>query len=106
MMRRIEEGDMLMPGQFVTLKKETIEYMDKKQKPPQKATFNKLQYAVLSSKFGVVFVEIDERKIPDFDMQKFKSPFVSGQPVVAEVDQMTTMNGIRTIRGALHPVEP
>lgn len=97
---------MLMPGQFVTLKKERIEYMDKKQRPPAKAFFNKVQYAVLSSKFGVVFVEIDERKIANFDFDKFKSPFVSGQPVVAEVEQMTSVNGIRTIRGALHPVEP
>lgn len=97
-----------MPGKYVLLKKEPIKYIVKEGKEKgQAAVFNKVSYAIQNPRHGIVFVEIDTRKIDGFDMEKFKSPFKEGQDVCAEItSKLSTNMGIKTIQGVLHPVEP
>lgn len=108
MMDRILAGDGMIPGRYVLCKKEVVLYTVKKgPEKGQRAHFNKLSYAIMNPRHGIVFVDVDTRKIEGFEMDKFKSPFKEGQEVVAEItDKMTTDRGIKTVSGVLHPIEP
>jgi len=108
MLERVMAGDAMIPGTYVLLKKDVIDYTVKKgANIGQAAQFNKVSHAIASSKHGVIFVLVDSRKIPGFDMAKYESPFKPGQQVVAVVtDKMTTNMGIKTVSGELHPIEP
>lgn len=108
MMERIMAGDAMIPGTYVLLKKDVIDYTVKKgANIGQAAQFNKLSHAIQSPKHGIIFVMVDARKIPNFDMAKYETPFKPGQPVVAVItDKMTTNMGIKTVSGELHPIEP
>lgn len=107
MMDRLMAGEAMIPGTYVLLKKEVIDYTVKKgANVGQAAKFNKLSHAIASERHGIVFVQVDARKIPGFDMDKYSTPFKAGQPVVALItDKMTTNMGIKTVSGELHPIE-
>jgi len=108
MVERVLAGDGMIPGTYVLCKKEVVNYtVAKGPNKGEAATFNKVQHAIQNPRHGIVFVLVDTRKIPGFDMEKYKSPFQPGQAVVAEItDKMTTDRGIKTVSGELHPVEP
>lgn len=108
MMERILAGDAMIPGTYVNLKKEVVNYTVKRgENKGESAQFNKVMHGILSAKHGIIFVLVDARKIEGFDMEKYKTPFTPGQPVVAVItDKMTQNMGIKTVSGELHPVEP
>jgi len=101
-------GDAMIPGEYVNLKKDVIDYTVKTgTNKGDKAQFNKLMHAIVSPKHGIIFVIIDARKIPDFDMAKYQTPFKPGDKVVAVItDKLTSNMGIKTVSGELHPIEP
>jgi len=91
-----ESGKIVTIGVFLHFKKEVIAYRDSKTGKP--ATFDKLEYAVLTAN-GVVMVQPDTRKIPDFDFAKFECPFKQMDKVVVEVHTMSVNLGVTTIGG-------
>lgn len=94
-------GKILLVGKFVFMKKEVVPYRDRDGKP---ATFNKLEFAVLSAN-GIVFVQPDTRKMPDFKMDTYKCPFKEMDTVVVEVERMETEKGQTTIAGRAEYLE-
>lgn len=100
--KQFESGRILTIGQFLFFKKEVVAYRDSKTGKP--ATFDKVEFAVLTAN-GVVLVQPDTRKIPDFDFAKFECPFKQMDKVVVEIDSMTVDKGVTTIGGKISKLE-
>jgi len=98
----MKSGKILMVGKFLMMKKEVVPYRDKKTGQP--ATFNKVEFQVFGHE-GTVFVQPDTRKIANFNMEAFKSPFKSMQDVVVIIESMEVKLGITTISGTVEPLE-
>jgi len=97
----IKAGKILLVGKFVFMKKEVVPYRDRDGKP---ATFNKLEFAVLGAN-GIIFVQPDTRKMPDFKMDTYVCPFKEMDLVVVEVERMETEKGQTTISGMAQKLE-
>lgn len=97
----IEQGKMLFVGRVVFQKKDVVAYRDKRTGQP--ATFNKLEFSVVGAN-GVVFVQPDTRKIPNFKMETYQPPFKIGDMVVVEVESMIQEKGQTTVTGNVEPL--
>lgn len=98
----INAGKIVAVGKFLDFKKEVVAYRDKPTGKP--ATFNKLEYCVKVAA-GVVFVQPDTRKIPDFNMEAFKCTLQPMDEVLVEIHSMQTERGITTIGGTVSKLE-
>jgi len=94
-------GKILTVATFLHFKKEVVAYRGKDGKP---ATFDKIEFSVLTAN-GIAFVQPDTRRIPGFDMETYKCPFVPNQRVVVEISSMQVDKGITTIGGTVAPLD-
>lgn len=102
MIDRLMSGRTLMVGTVVHMKKERIEYRDKQTK--QKATFDKVTYSLLTGG-GVVFLDVDTRKIPGFNFDSYVSPFKTNEKVCIDVDKLVVDKGITTVSGVVSVIQ-
>jgi len=74
--------------------------MDKKTKTP--ASFDKLVHVVMTPKHGPVVVDVDTRKLENFNPESYKSPFKKGDVVAVIVTGYGMNQGLITARGEVH----
>lgn len=95
-------GKIVVVGKFLHFKAETIAYRDRVSGKP--ATFDKIEFTVMTAN-GVVFVQPDTRRIPGFDIAKYKPPFAENAKVVVEIQSMVVEKGVTTIGGTIEALD-
>lgn len=100
--QRLEEGHVLAKGMFVMSKPELVKYLDKKTGKP--AEFTKLSHYIKTA-LGVVAVDVDTRKIPDFNPATYVSPYKELQALGVFVTGMVNNQGAVTLRGEVVTLE-
>lgn len=100
--QKLEEGHGLIKGEFVMSKPETVRYLDKKTGRP--AEFTKLSH-YLKTALGVVAVDADTRKLPDFNPEKYVSPYKPGQRLGVFISGWVNNQGATTVRGEVVTLE-
>jgi len=101
-MAAFNAGKIITVATFLHFKKETIGYRDRVSGKP--ATFDKIEFTVLTAG-GVVFVQPDTRRIPNFEMDKYTCPFKPNDKVVVEIQSMSIDKGVTTIGGTIEKLD-
>lgn len=100
--QKVTEGHAVMQGNFVMSKPELVKYLDKKTGKP--AEFTKLNHYVKTA-LGVVAVDADTRKLPDFNPATYVTPYKDGQLLGVFITGMVNNQGAVTVRGEVVVLE-